>query len=293
LEPQEIVIDPEFKGLIPPLTDDERRDLEASLKADGCISPLVVWYEHNILLDGHNRHELCLQHDIECEVHEIVLDSREAAKAWIIRNQLGRRNLNESQRSLLATELEKLFTSQASQRQEASRTKPGQKVGAKASANLQTPCASPSGSGSAPFHAAREAARAMNVSERLVHTAKKVKESGTPALQQAVLAGQVSVSAASEVAKLPPKQQDDLVAKGPKAVRDAAKRAREKRRGAGGLSPKALTPVHGHSKPDPKTALELPHDPAYAAKTLMSVFPMDYLTELVRELTHCLEGDRA
>jgi hypothetical protein len=37
---------------------------------------------------------------------EIVLDSREAAKAWIIKHQLGRQNLNESQRAMLATTLE-------------------------------------------------------------------------------------------------------------------------------------------------------------------------------------------
>ena len=64
MEPSEIVIDPEFQKLIPALTPEERKDLEASLIADGCISPLVVWYKHDILLDGHNRHEFCLKHDI-------------------------------------------------------------------------------------------------------------------------------------------------------------------------------------------------------------------------------------
>ena len=51
----EIQIDPEFKSLIPPLSNDERSQLLANLLASGCRDPLVVWKGHNILLDGHNR----------------------------------------------------------------------------------------------------------------------------------------------------------------------------------------------------------------------------------------------
>ena len=36
-------IDDEFKALIPPLSVDERAQLEANLLADGCRDPLVVW----------------------------------------------------------------------------------------------------------------------------------------------------------------------------------------------------------------------------------------------------------
>lgn len=52
-----IKIDPEFKALIPPLDADERAQLEANIVADGCRDPLVLWCD--VLLDGHNRHEIC------------------------------------------------------------------------------------------------------------------------------------------------------------------------------------------------------------------------------------------
>ena len=39
----EIVIDPEFKALIPPLSAEELAQLEANIVADGCRDPLVVW----------------------------------------------------------------------------------------------------------------------------------------------------------------------------------------------------------------------------------------------------------
>ncbi len=88
-----IQIDPEFKSLIPPLGASEREQLESNLLAEGCRDPLVVWKGRNILLDGHNRYEICTSEGIEFSTVSIDLPDRDAALDWIIRNQLGRRNL--------------------------------------------------------------------------------------------------------------------------------------------------------------------------------------------------------
>jgi hypothetical protein len=53
----------------------------------------VVWIEEKLLLDGHNRHEICTKHDIFYKIEEISLGDRQAAINWIVNNQLGRRNL--------------------------------------------------------------------------------------------------------------------------------------------------------------------------------------------------------
>ena len=37
-----LIVDPEFKGLIRPLTTSEREQLEANLLADGCLDSLIV-----------------------------------------------------------------------------------------------------------------------------------------------------------------------------------------------------------------------------------------------------------
>jgi hypothetical protein len=292
VELSDIIIDPEFQGLIPPLTAQERADLEASLKADGCIAPLVVWVDHNILLDGHNRFEFCRKHDIECEIHEIVLDSREAAKAWVIKHQLGRRNLTESQRAMLATVLADIYSVGAKARQEASRARPGQQIGDKARANLPAP---------GEPRPRDQAAADMNVSPRLVQAAKKVKEEGTEELQSAVRAGEVSVSAAAEIARLPREDQERIVAGGKEEVARvarAARRARRKRRG--GISPHALTPVRGHSDPPAMVGLSLPKaNPVLAANTLIDLFETDWLRALVERIANHLkslnaaEGDNA
>lgn len=97
----DIIVDPEFRQLIPPLTPDERAQLEANLLADGCRDALVVWAGENILLDGHNRLDICQAHGIEFDVYELDLADRDAAKNWIDTNQLGRRNLTPDFISLL------------------------------------------------------------------------------------------------------------------------------------------------------------------------------------------------
>ena len=44
-------VDEEFKTLIPPLTEEERKLLEESILKNGCEMPILVW--NGIIVDGH------------------------------------------------------------------------------------------------------------------------------------------------------------------------------------------------------------------------------------------------
>jgi hypothetical protein len=88
-----IKIDPEFRDLIPPLSPEEFDQLEKSVVARGLLSPLLVWKEEGILVDGHNRHKICTKHGIGFETVEMEFADRTSAMLWIIDNQFGRRNL--------------------------------------------------------------------------------------------------------------------------------------------------------------------------------------------------------
>ena len=92
-------IDQEFKNIIPPLTPEEYRQLEENILAEGCRDPLIAWGD--VLIDGHNRYEICVQHGIPFEVMQREFADRSEARSWIIRNQLGRRNLTPEQRAYL------------------------------------------------------------------------------------------------------------------------------------------------------------------------------------------------
>ena len=97
-----IRVDPEFRDLIPPLASEERQGLEDSIKREGrLLSPLIAWEEENILLDGHNRYDICDLLGISYPVEYISLPDREAAKDWIDKNQVSRRNLSPDQLSIL------------------------------------------------------------------------------------------------------------------------------------------------------------------------------------------------
>lgn len=87
----------EFKNLIPPLADEEKHQLEQNIiEFGGARDPLTVWAKDKklILLDGHNRFEICNRLNLPFGIYEINLKSFDEASDWIDRNQLGRRNLH-------------------------------------------------------------------------------------------------------------------------------------------------------------------------------------------------------
>ena len=94
-------IDPEFQNQIPPLTDDEYKQLEENILKEGkLLSPLIIW--NNILVDGHNRYEIVQEHpEISFSTMQLPFESREEVLAWICKNQLGRRNLTPEQKYYL------------------------------------------------------------------------------------------------------------------------------------------------------------------------------------------------
>lgn len=106
-------IDEEFKTLIRPLKKDEYLQLEVNLTIDGCREPIIVW--NGIIVDGHNRYEICNRLRIPYAVQEMRFENREEAIIWICANQLGRRNLTEENRRYLIGkqyELEKVARKQ-------------------------------------------------------------------------------------------------------------------------------------------------------------------------------------
>ena len=94
-------IDPEFQSQIPPLTDDEFKQLEENILKEGkLLSPLIVW--NNTLVDGHNRYAILQKHSgIYFSTMPLPFESREEVLAWICKNQLGRRNLSPEQKRYL------------------------------------------------------------------------------------------------------------------------------------------------------------------------------------------------
>ena len=96
-----LIIDPEFRDKIPPLTEDEFALLEENILSDGAVfSPLIVW--DGTILDGHNRYEIIQKHpELTYAVHKMSFANRYEAISWICKHQLGRRNLTPQQKKYL------------------------------------------------------------------------------------------------------------------------------------------------------------------------------------------------
>ena len=96
-----LIIDPDFRDKIPPLTEDEFTLLEENILSDGAVfSPLIVW--DGTILDGHNRYEIIQKHpELTYAVQKLYFGNRYEAISWICKHQLGRRNLTPQQKKYL------------------------------------------------------------------------------------------------------------------------------------------------------------------------------------------------
>lgn len=125
-----IVIDSEFQSLIPPLSDDEYDRLEKSLVKNGYQDwrePILTW--NGTIIDGHNRYAICDEYGIPFRQVEHEFESRDAAKLYIIDNQLKRRNLPPAAIGDLKLEEKEIVARQAKERMLAGKSDPTPNLG--------------------------------------------------------------------------------------------------------------------------------------------------------------------
>ena len=203
-----LTIDPEFKGKIPPLREEELKQLEENILADGVvINPLIVW--DGVIVDGHNRYRILQKHpEIQFTTYEKEFPDRYAAIAWICKNQLGRRNLTPQQ-----------FKYLVGQRYEAEK----QSKGIEFQGNQYT-SQDRSGLGQndpdQKLHGtrsriAKETQTSDSYVRRAAHFAKGVDaaEETEPGIKQEILTGNIKPTekAVAAIAKAPPEERPALV----------------------------------------------------------------------------------
>ena len=197
-----LTIDPEFASKIPPLREEELKQLEENILADGVvINPLIVW--NGVIVDGHNRYCILQQHpEIQFTTYNKEFPDRYAAISWICKNQLGRRNLTPQQFKYLigqrydAEKLAERF--RGNQYTSVERSGCGQNV------HNQN-----------PERTAEKIARENNLNEKYVrragHFAQGVDaaEEAVPGIKQEILTGSIKPTekAVAAIAKAPPEER--------------------------------------------------------------------------------------
>ena len=201
-------IDPEFAGKIPPLREEELKQLEENILADGVvINPLIVW--NGVIVDGHNRYRILQQHpEIQFTTYEKAFPDRYAAIAWICRNQLGRRNLTPQQFKYLvgqrydAEKQSKGLEFQGNQYTSQDRSGLGQNDPDQKSHGTRS-------------RIAKETQTSDSYVRRAEHFAKGVDaaEEVEPGIKQEILTGSIKPTekAVAAIAKAPPEERPALV----------------------------------------------------------------------------------
>lgn len=110
---QHLKIDPELRDLLPPLTDDEYKQLEKNILENGFDKnfPIMEW--NGYIVDGHNRYNICQKHDIEFTVGKLAYKTKDEVMEWMLDIQLGRRNLSPIQRISVAEKYRPIYEKQA------------------------------------------------------------------------------------------------------------------------------------------------------------------------------------
>ena len=236
----DIVVLPELKAYIDPLTADEYESLERSILDEGCRDSLVLW--GNILIDGHNRFGICEKHDLPFNtVQNTRFENIEDVHLWMINQHLGRRSVSEFQRGVLALRKREII---AERRAAAAAAVVAAKAEAKQQAN---------GGEEAPWEGdtdpvvakalanvpkvpddaldTREAlARAARLTSSQVKMIEAIQEHAAPEVVAAVKSGELSLNAAAVVSSLTHEEQAAAAQGGAQELKAAAKRVRDSKK---------------------------------------------------------------
>ncbi|GJJ03330.1 hypothetical protein RugamoR64_38680 [Duganella rhizosphaerae] len=217
----QIKINDVLRAYIEPLTEAEYAALERSILVEGCRDALVLW--EDVLVDGHNRYQICQQHGIPFKVTENTsFRNLDDVKLWMIDNNLGRRSISDYQRGVLALRKKEIVAARVAELAVQAAAEDAAIAPPEGEAPKSKPAAM-------PLTSREDIARAARLSSATISQIEKIQKTATPELVEAVRSGTISINAAATVASLPEADQVAAVAGGKKELQKAAKEVRELR----------------------------------------------------------------
>ena len=185
--------------IFPLMTGQPFEDLKADIKEYGLREP--IWLYENQIIDGRNRYNACQELGVPIRTRE--WDGQGDLVAFVVSLNLHRRHLDESQRGMVAAKI-------------ANMPHGGERRGENFKECIN----------SLKQPTLQQTADMLNVGRDTVVKAKKVIRDGVSELVSAVDSGDIKVRSAADIATLPEGEQRTVVAGGPKAVKEAAKKIR-------------------------------------------------------------------
>lgn len=212
-------IDPRIEKCLPPLDENCRLDLKASI-ARGYDKdyPLIIWEGHDIIVDGQHRYALCIELGIEPTISERAFASIEDAILYAIDHQKSRRNLNHGQLAIIGMarfEAEEVVKARERQRESGNQYAPS------LTATQREP----------KSESATVVAKKSGVTTRDIYSIRAVRKKGVTELESMIMREGLSPGMADAfVHAIPLDKQAEIVKGGINAVTETARKIERARK---------------------------------------------------------------
>ena len=175
----------EMAQLLPPLTGEQLGALEADLLANGCYSPIIV-NEDMVIIDGHNRQELCEKYGIPYKMLVFSFQDMLEAKQWALDTQKGRRNLDKWELGKIALKLKPDVEARAKENMAAGGGDQKSEEAKSGLAILPNPISA--------VNTRKELAEAVGLGERTMGKVMQIDEHAPAPIREALDSGELSIN---------------------------------------------------------------------------------------------------
>ena len=174
---------PDLAELLPPLSGEQLAALEKDILQNGCYAPIIV-NEDLVVVDGHNRQQICTRHDLPYKMAVFAFDDLLEAKQWALDTQKGRRNLDKWELDKIALKL-----------------RPEIEARAKANQGARTDLSATLPEGSAPVDTRKELAASVGLGERTMGKVMQIDEHAPAAVKEALDKKELSVNQGYQITR--------------------------------------------------------------------------------------------
>ena len=181
---------PELAELLPPLSGEQLAALEKDILQNGCYAPIIV-NEDLVVVDGHNRQQICTRHDLPYKMAVFAFDDLLEAKQWALDTQKGRRNLDKWELGKIALKLRPEIEARAKANQQ---TYHGNQYESGPSATLPEVH-------SAPVDTRKELAASVGLGERTMGKVMQIDEHAPAAVKEALDKKELSVNQGYQITR--------------------------------------------------------------------------------------------
>ena len=189
---------PELAELLPPLSGEQLAALEKDILQNGCYAPIIV-NEDLVVVDGHNRQQICTRHDLPYKMAVFAFDDLLEAKQWALDTQKGRRNLDKWELGKIALKL-----------------RPEIEARAKANQGARTDLSATLPEGSAPVDTRKKLAASVGLGERTMGKVMQIDEHAPAAVKEALDSGDLSINQGYNITRqvrdLPEERREEAAA---------------------------------------------------------------------------------